>query len=124
MNSRIEPKISFFDDSSKNLFINTQFVDSLNFVGKDNFFSTIISFRQHFLIFPLRIGNYFDYYNSLIASDNYVLNLHTKIVSDKLLSYSDKIVRNKARDHIKSFLYGFKFHFVGRFTRKQQSASM
>jgi len=62
--------------------------------------------------------------NELLDSSRRIFGLTVEFISNKLLSYSDKIVRVKARDNVKSFLYGFKFHFVGRFTRKQQSASM
>jgi len=96
--------------------------DDLNYIGKDNFYVFIT--RNCYRIFPIVINSYFFYVNSLVDSFDKAFSLHTKFVSNKLLSYSDKIVRVKARDHVKSFLYGFKFHFVGRFTRKQQSASM
>ena len=98
-------------------------ITNFNFIGKESF-SAFINGYYFFRTFPINISNYFNYFNVLLDSFGQTLNLHTKLISDKLLPYGDKIIRNKARDHVKSFLYGFKFHFVGRFTRKQQSASM
>jgi len=74
--------------------------------------------------FPLNIGDYLSYVKELFADSSRVFGIDVQFITNKLLSYGNKIVRVKSRDHIKSFLYGFKFHFVGRFTRKQQSASM
>jgi hypothetical protein len=93
------------------------------FYESNYFLSHLSSLNLFKGAFPLKINYYFSYINDLFnSSNNYVLNV--KFINDKLLSYSNKLVRIKARDNIKSFLYGFKFHFVGRFTRKQQSASM
>ena len=124
-NSKFQLKLDkkYFRYSDLEYFKHYMFVnDDLNYIGKDNFYVFIT--RNCYRIFPIVINSYFFYVNSLVDSFDKAFSLHTKFVSNKLLSYSDKIVRVKARDHVKSFLYGFKFHFVGRFTRKQQSASM
>lgn len=113
----------FFYSDSSCLKYYLAFNEDTNYVGRDNF-HVFLSSRYNYVSFPIIINNYFVYINSLVDSFDKTFSLQTKFISDKLLPYGDKIVRVKARDHVKSFLYGFKFHFVGRFTRKQQSASM
>jgi len=97
--------------------------ENINYVGRDSFHVFLNSF-YYYNTFPIPLNSYIIYIDSLNDSFDKTFSLHTNFISNKLLPYGDKIIRNKARDHIKSFLYGFKFHFVGRFTRKQQSASM
>jgi len=125
LNSKFEFKLikKFYRyDDLKCFYYYNIFNEDLNFIGKENFFIFLNNYYNK--AFPIFIFDYFNYVTSLVNSFDSIFKLNTKFISDKLLPYGDKIVRVKARDHIKSFLYGFKFHFVGRFTRKQQSASM
>ena len=48
------------------------------------------------------------------------------IQNNKYLSMplGNKIKRLELLDNKIALLYGYKFHFVGRFTRKQQSANL
>ena len=107
-------------------FINFKyFFDILNFAEKSTF--NLIFFKSINglnIKFPLSISDYLLYVKELFLDSSRTFGIDVKFIANRLLSYGNKLVRVKSRDHIKSFLYGFKFHFVGRFTRKQQSASM
>jgi hypothetical protein len=46
------------------------------------------------------------------------------IEGKKILPLRHKLKRLKHFDSEKAILYGYKFHFKGRFTRKQRAASL
>jgi len=101
------------------------FFDILNFVEKSTFNLILFkSINDLNIKFPISINDYLLYVKELFLDSSRTFGIDVKFIANRLLSYGNKLVRVKSRDHIKSFLYGFKFHFVGRFTRKQQSASM
>jgi hypothetical protein len=101
------------------------FIDSYNLIEKT--YCSIVANNSNKIfkkVFPVKLNNYFTYMNEVVNSSDQAFGFNIKFITDKLLLYSNKLVRVRSTDNIKSFLYGFKFHFVGRFTRKQQSASM
>jgi len=117
---------SFFFNNDLRFFINLEYYsNTINFIEKKrlNFF-LYNNINNLDYKFPVNILNYFKYVKELLNDPSSLFGINVKFISNNLLPYGNKLVRVKSRDHIKSFLYGFKFHFVGRFTRKQQSASM
>jgi len=97
----------------------------IDLIEKKNFnFFYLGSFSDSNPFFPVNLTDYFVYVKELFRDSSRTFGIDVQFIANNLLPYGNKLVRVKSRDHIKSFLYGFKFHFVGRFTRKQQSASM
>src|SRR5687768_12433871 len=74
---------------SNNVF--TKFLNNYKFI-ENKFFKFCFN-KSKDNIFPVNIINYISYINDLLYSSNRVLGLNTELVANKLLSYSDKIVR-------------------------------
>jgi len=80
-------------------------------------------------LFFYNIKNYLDYIRKL----QNVTNLHKKKLEKdnknyldnlKLLPLRFKLQKTNMLDSENAILYGYKFHFKGRFTRKQKAASV
>jgi len=79
--------------------------------------------------FFFNIGNYFNYINSLDdVCDSYEKkseeNNEEYLKKLEILPLRFKFEKTKLLDSENAILYGYKFHFKGRFTRKQKAASV
>jgi hypothetical protein len=84
-------------------------------------FADINNFNYKFNVNVLNLKNRFFYYKyyKIREKDVYFGEKHKYP-----LFFYNKTRRMKFFDDYQSMLYGYKFHFVGRFTRKQQAANL
>ena len=84
-------------------------------------FTDINNFNYKFNVNVIGLKNRFFYYR------NYKIREKDVYFGEKYkypLFFYNKTRRMKFFDDYQTMLYGYKFHFVGRFTRKQQAANL
>ena len=74
--------------------------------------------------FFFAINHYLAYKNHLNTLSKVGARARATNIKYLSMPLADKIKRLHLLDNNAAVLYGYKFHFVGRFTRKQQSANL
>jgi len=92
----------------------------------DYYFKKILFFNSKF---PFSIDYYLNtvkfYNNKKFEVNSFLNSFKINILKrTKKENFGNKNVRYKSSSNEKTFFYGYKFHFVGRFTRKQKSANL
>jgi hypothetical protein len=97
------------------------------------FFKRFINQVEFYKIFPIDLYKFFKFLKNIEKIDELYANEFNKINYNKKLEKKSNLIitplkhklkRRKYLDRAKAILYGFKFHFKGRFRRKQKAASL
>lgn len=90
------------------------------------FFFYFNGYSKPYISFPVNNLSYRHFVNKIFNFERINIKKRKKSLNTDLeiIPFKNKLKRIEILDNHRSFLYGYKFHFVGRFTRKQKAASL